>query len=175
MASHQNNTDVLPLYVSSVITWYHGKSALVQGGKECVHKLSLPSQIFSLFSTHMHECLLLFIQDFTKYWVIFSSNLPGEGCLHFYKSKSAVKSSIAIFVENLANMTNICQLNKDKNQCMLKISYADHLLFLLFSSLATMQQWYKRLRTFLSQCVCIYVPMCCIALWIRQMATICNS
>ena len=85
-----------------------------------------------------------------KYWVVFLSKVPGEGFLHFYKSKSTVQSGPAIFVENLTNMTNIIQLDNSKNQYMLKLSYANHAVFILFSSQSTLQQWYKRLRTFLS-------------------------
>ena len=84
-----------------------------------------------------------------KQWVILSSNLPGEGSLHFYSSKAAVLHNPAVSVEALSEMINVCHLGYSKKQLILQLTYSDHSILLLFSSVATMKLWQEKLKAFL--------------------------
>ncbi|XP_065920350.1 uncharacterized protein [Dysidea avara] len=96
-------------------------------------------------------------KKFIKYWVILVSDLPGEGCLYFYHSKSSAQHGSAVFIEQIADMTDVSHFGYSKQQKILQLSYADHVLFLQFSSSATMQQWHSKLRKYLwSFPLCLY-------------------
>ena len=82
-----------------------------------------------------------------------SSYLPGEGSLQFFTSKSDVKRNSALFVENVTDMIDISHMGYSKKQKILQLTFSDHLIFLQFSSVATMEQWNSKLKDFLSECI----------------------
>jgi len=82
--------------------------------------------------------------------VILLSDLPGEGCLYFYDSKSSVQHGSTMFVEQIVDMIDVSHFGYSKQQKILQLSYTDHVLFLQFSSSDTMQQWHKKLK----KCLC---------------------
>jgi len=80
-----------------------------------------------------------------------SSHLPGEGSLQFYASKSDVRRSPSLFVENVTDIMDVSHMGYNKKQRILQLTFSDHLIFLQFSSAATMQQWNSKLKDFLSE------------------------
>jgi len=84
---------------------------------------------------------------------VLSSYLPGEGSLQFFTSKSDVKRNSALFVENVTDMIDISHMGYSKKQKILQLTFSDHLIFLQFSSVATMEQWNSKLKDFLSECI----------------------
>jgi len=85
--------------------------------------------------------------------MVLSSHLPGEGSLQFFTSKSAVKRSPALFVETVTDIIDIAHMGYSKKQKILQLTFSDHLIFLQFSSITTMEQWNSKLKDFLSEFV----------------------
>jgi len=83
--------------------------------------------------------------------VVLSSHLPGEGSLQFFTSKSDVKRNPPLFVENVSDMMDISHMGYSKKQKILQLTFPDHLIFLQFSSVATMELWNSKLKDFLSE------------------------